>query len=139
MPDDLEDVPLARRLPPERLLRREGAQERRALGDLAFEAFHDMPAGDELDVLKVVRQALVGVRASGAGVGIGHPERDAMRGPPPPSTGRATDPSATRQPASSRAARGTHPAHTRASPFSSSSSSLVLKRRFDQLTPMDDV
>src|SRR5260370_22521911 len=29
VPDDLEDVPLARRLPPERLLRREGVEERR--------------------------------------------------------------------------------------------------------------
>jgi hypothetical protein len=87
MPDDLEDVPLARRLPPERLLRREGAQGRRTLGDLAFEPFHDVPVGDEPDVLKVVRQALVGGRAAGAVVGFWHPGRDAMRGPPPPSTG----------------------------------------------------
>src|SRR5260370_37111635 len=29
VPDDLEDVPLARRLPPERLLRREGVEARR--------------------------------------------------------------------------------------------------------------
>jgi hypothetical protein len=73
VPDDLEDVPLARRLSPERLSRREGAQVRRALGDLVFERLHDVPVRDEADVLEVVWQALVGVRTSGVMVGVVHP------------------------------------------------------------------
>jgi hypothetical protein len=36
-----------------------------ALGDLALERVHDVSVGDELDVLKIVRLALVGVRTSG--------------------------------------------------------------------------
>jgi hypothetical protein len=72
MADDLEGIPLARRLPPERLVRCEGAEERRALGDLVFEGVEDVPVGDEPDVLEVVGQALVGVRPSGAMGGIVH-------------------------------------------------------------------
>jgi len=60
VPDDLDRVPLLRAFPAERLRGRQRGEERGALADLPLQPLDDRIVGDEIDVVEVVRQALVG-------------------------------------------------------------------------------
>src|SRR5690242_18198498 len=64
MTNDLEHVPLPRPFPPARLLRRERGQVCSGLSELTLEQLHDVPVGDEVDVLKIVGQAFIGYGTS---------------------------------------------------------------------------